>query len=120
MLARRGSSPMSRVATYTGIDRTTLTRLADRLVEAGLTERVPEPKDRRQVLLALTPRGAEVHRQALALSFEVNRRFGAALSEKRLRLMSRDLEKILRRMSPDEALIKDILNLWTPQGVDTA
>ena len=82
-----------------------------------------DPSPRRWILLGFLTTAmffCYVHRQALARSFEVNRRFGAGLPEKRARAMSRDLEKILRRVSPDQELVRDLLNLWAPQGADTA
>lgn len=41
----------------TGIDRTTLSGLIDRLEKQGLVTRLPHPCDRRACLVALTPEG---------------------------------------------------------------
>lgn len=43
-----------------GLDRSFVSRLADRLTDAGLLRREPDPRDRRATLLALTAEGEQV------------------------------------------------------------
>jgi DNA-binding MarR family transcriptional regulator len=43
-----------------GIDRSGTSRYADRLQQAGLLERQPDPADRRMSLISLTPEGARL------------------------------------------------------------
>jgi DNA-binding MarR family transcriptional regulator len=43
-----------------GLDKSTLSRTVDGLVNIGLLERAPHPNDRRFNLLSLTPKGREV------------------------------------------------------------
>ncbi len=43
-----------------GLDKSTLSRTVDGLVNIGLLERIPHPTDRRFNLLLLTPKGQEV------------------------------------------------------------
>ena len=54
-LARTGPVTVARLARHVGIDRSGTSRYADRLQEAGLLERRPDPADRRMSLLCLTP-----------------------------------------------------------------
>jgi DNA-binding MarR family transcriptional regulator len=58
VLHERGPQPAARLAGALGIAPSTLTRLADRLILAGVVERLGDPGDRRVVLLAATRRGA--------------------------------------------------------------
>ena len=49
-----GATPMNNLAEKTLRDRTTVTRLIDRLVAKGLVQRVDAPKDRRLVVIEAT------------------------------------------------------------------
>jgi DNA-binding MarR family transcriptional regulator len=62
-LARTGPVTVARLAQHVGIDRSGTSRYADRLQEAGLLERRPDPADRRMSLLCLTPEGARLGSQ---------------------------------------------------------
>jgi MarR family transcriptional regulator, lower aerobic nicotinate degradation pathway regulator len=57
MIDVRGPSPQADVARHLLVTAPVITRLASALVEAGLVERGRDPKDRRTVLLSLTPAG---------------------------------------------------------------
>ena len=56
-LARIGPQTAARLADEVGIDRSGASRYADRLENAGLLERSPDPSDGRATLLSLTPKG---------------------------------------------------------------
>jgi DNA-binding MarR family transcriptional regulator len=59
-LARTGPLTVARLAEHIGIDRSGTSRYADRLQQAGLLERQPDPADRRTSLIRLTAEGARV------------------------------------------------------------
>ncbi|MGW3040949.1 MarR family winged helix-turn-helix transcriptional regulator [Kitasatospora sp. NPDC001159] len=61
-LARTGPCSAADLGRETGLDRTTVTRRADRLEEAGLLRREADPGDRRATLLVLTDAGQGVVR----------------------------------------------------------
>src|ERR687894_2874686 len=67
------------LANRLGIDRTVMTYLIDDLVEAGLVERQPNPRDRRQRLIVATPRGREAVAALCAQVAEAESRLLAAL-----------------------------------------
>ncbi|MFD8749724.1 MarR family winged helix-turn-helix transcriptional regulator [Kitasatospora sp. NPDC059577] len=72
-LARTGSCSAADLGREIGLDRTTVTRRADRLERAGLLQRRPDPADGRATLLALTDDGRAVigaTRQRLATGIE--------------------------------------------------
>lgn len=52
--------PMGEVATRLHCDPSNVTGIVDRLEDAGLVERRPDPADRRRRMLATTPRGEAV------------------------------------------------------------
>ncbi|MFB7912282.1 MarR family winged helix-turn-helix transcriptional regulator [Kitasatospora sp. NPDC056076] len=72
-LARTGACSAADLGREIGLDRTTVTRRADRLEEAGLLRREADPGDRRATLLVLTDRGqgaVRATRQRLAARIE--------------------------------------------------
>jgi|KBSMisStaDraftv2_1062788.scaffolds.fasta_scaffold87642_4 DNA-binding MarR family transcriptional regulator len=65
VISRLSGCTMNELAEFTTIDRTTLTRTADQLIEAGLVSRGGLPGDRRIVRLELTEKGEAAFEQAL-------------------------------------------------------
>ncbi|RAG82734.1 MarR family transcriptional regulator [Streptacidiphilus pinicola] len=92
-LARTGSCSAADLGREIGLDRTTVTRRADRLQQAGLLHRTPDPADARATLLALTAAGEETVR--------ATRRRLAARIETSLSAWpeadARDFSRLLRR-----------------------
>ncbi|WP_405008848.1 MarR family transcriptional regulator [Kitasatospora purpeofusca] len=74
-LARTGPLSAADLGREIGLDRTTVTRRADRLERTGLLERRPDPADGRATLLALTDDGhatVAVTRRRLAADIETS------------------------------------------------
>ena len=82
-LASRGSQRLADLATSLGVDRSTATRMCDRLVRKGLVHRRRMREDRRGVRVSLSIDGAELVR-------EVSRRRSA------------EIAKIVRRMPKEQ------------------
>jgi len=83
--------------------KSTITRLVDRLEEAGLVLRTPDPDDRRAQRVLLTERGATVRADAIALhNAAVERRMGL-LSAEEQRELGVLLEKLRSGLSTDLA-----------------
>jgi DNA-binding MarR family transcriptional regulator len=59
VLHRDGPQRVSALATALGLDRTTVTRHLDDLAARGLVERRPDERDRRALMVSLTPVAAE-------------------------------------------------------------
>jgi DNA-binding MarR family transcriptional regulator len=57
LLSELGAARVRDVAHRVGVHPSTLSRTADRLVEAGFVRRAENPASRRETLLALTPPG---------------------------------------------------------------
>src|SRR2546428_778881 len=72
-----------------------LTRLIDRMEEAGLVQRLARPGDRRSLHIALADAGAEKYRQALPIHLEtVRRHFAAYIQDNEAMAMESALERI--------------------------
>ncbi|MGB9224469.1 MarR family transcriptional regulator [Mycobacterium sp.] len=63
ILSNRGPVNLATLATLLGVQPSATGRMVDRLVSAGLIDRLPHPTSRRELLAALTKRGQDVVRQ---------------------------------------------------------
>jgi DNA-binding MarR family transcriptional regulator len=63
LLADGASHPMSELAEFALLPAPTLTRLVDRMVADNLAYRKADPRDRRRVLVHITPRGRALQRR---------------------------------------------------------
>jgi DNA-binding MarR family transcriptional regulator len=72
-----------------------LTRLVDRMVEAGLVDRLARPGDRRSLHIALTGAGTEKYRRALPIHLDaVKRHFAAYIQDSEAGSVASALERI--------------------------
>ena len=71
VLKEHGSSPMNRFCPETMLSQPTITGIVDKLEQRGLAERVRSKEDRREVLIAITPKGSA----AYAKGEEIHTRF---------------------------------------------
>src|SRR3954464_4522653 len=85
IIRRIGACTMKELALYSTIDRTTLTRAVDQLVEQGLVERTIPSRDRRKVNLALSPEGEAAYSQAVPLLLAGNAELLAGFGEDQVR-----------------------------------
>ena len=66
ILSNRGAINLATLAGLLGVQPSATGRMVDRLVAAGLIDRLPHPTSRRELLAALTKRGREVVRRVTA------------------------------------------------------
>jgi DNA-binding MarR family transcriptional regulator len=72
-----------------------MTNRLERLTAAGLVRRVPDPRDGRSVLVALTPRGRRVVDEAVAAHAESQHRWLASLSPAERQSLAGMLRRLL-------------------------
>ncbi|MED1795904.1 MarR family winged helix-turn-helix transcriptional regulator [Brevibacillus nitrificans] len=65
-LQKRPNIALNELADLLSMDTSTLSRQVHHLVETGMVNRLPDPKDRRYVVLSLTAQGEEQHAQIAA------------------------------------------------------
>lgn len=118
VLARFGRSSMTEVANYTAMDRTTLTRVADHLVRSGYVDRTGSERDRRQVLLDLTPEGRQIHRPAVQALLAYNSRALDGLTEEALRSTARTLMAVVDNVASNRAARDAILEVGRVRSPD--
>ena len=110
VLNRFGACTMTELSHFTAIDRTTLTRIADQLVAAGQVERQTSARDRRQVLLDLTPPGLAIYLKALAIVFEFNGRILDGIPDDAHRATARTLKRVVENLAPDTLARESIIH----------
>ncbi len=91
-----------------------MTNRLERLTAMGLVERIPDPKDRRSVLVALTPAGRRVVDEALTAHVENEHRLLASLSEGERRTLARLLRKLLLGFEDERQLSAPIDSVPLP------
>jgi MarR family transcriptional regulator for hemolysin len=107
LIRRMPGCAMSDVALHTAVDRTTLTRVVDRLEEHGLVERRAARHDRRQASLEVTARGRAVCDRAERLVAEDDARLLARLAPGEMARAVRVLEELAGALAGDRA--RDVL-----------
>ena len=81
----------------------TLTNRLDRLERKGLAARVPNPNDRRSVVVELTPKGRELVDEAVTVHVERERELLAPLSERELDTLNRLASRLLAHLAASAA-----------------
>ena len=103
-LRRQGPPYRLRPSDFSGAPMLTssgTTKRLDRLEQAGLITREPDPQDRRGILITLTPAGLELIDGLTAAHLENERRILAALSDAEQRRLADLLRKLQLGLPPD-------------------
>ncbi|MBI4813482.1 MAG: MarR family transcriptional regulator [Methanobacterium sp.] len=98
ILNKHGDLPMSEIGRKVHISKSNMTSLIDKLVENGLTERLPDQNDRRVINISITNKGKDILRDWRKYSNNEIKKSLSVLSEE-------DLEKFYVSVEN----IKDIL-----------
>jgi DNA-binding MarR family transcriptional regulator len=80
-LESHGVTNLNRLARVLDVNASSAVRMIDRLLAAGLVTRKENPRNRRQVLLEVTPAGAEIVRRVVARRRREITRIVAAIPE---------------------------------------
>ncbi len=91
-----GRLRMSELAGRALLDKSSLTRVVDRMCAAGLVVREPDPEDGRGVVAVLTPEGRARFRAAAAVHLRgVQRRFARHLTDTDVAALARAFGKLV-------------------------
>jgi DNA-binding MarR family transcriptional regulator len=107
---RLGGCLMSELSEFTTVDRTTLTRTVDQLVDMNLVARCTTPDDRRLVRVELTEHGRAVFAASIERLGEHNEHILAGLSPEEMRTLRALLQRILRNIVKDDGLFRQVVN----------
>lgn len=87
--------PIIEVAKRTGLAKTTLTSMLERMDEKGFLKRVPDSKDRRILRIFLTAKAQRLSDQYNKVSDEMSQIFYKGFSDEEIVAFENTLEKIL-------------------------
>jgi DNA-binding MarR family transcriptional regulator len=88
---RRSAGDLAR---YADLSSGAMTNRLDQLERAGLVRRLPDPDDRRGVLVELTPKGRRIHQETIGVQAQKEALLAEALTERE----KVQLNELLRRV----------------------
>lgn len=96
----RNEQPLSQseLAQELGVESATVVPLINRLVEAGLVERVLTERDKRKRLLVATPKGIELYHQVKAVADELREEILTAITPEEQEITQRVLTRLLHEV----------------------
>ena len=116
VISRLSGCTMNELAEFTTIDRTTLTRTADQLIEAGLVARSGRPGDRRIVQLEMTPAGETAFEAALVEMRRFNREALEGVSAKDQDHLRETMRAVIANITGSEDRADAIAEMRRGQG----
>ncbi|MBS0410426.1 MAG: winged helix-turn-helix transcriptional regulator [Proteobacteria bacterium] len=109
VIRRLEGCTMKDLARLTAIDRTTLTRSVDQLVQQGLVERSTPAGDRRKVQMCLSPAGLAFHTEALKVVADFNRRALDGVPRKDQVKMLGILNRVIHNLTGDTSAAQELI-----------
>ncbi|EJG2385027.1 MarR family winged helix-turn-helix transcriptional regulator [Kluyvera ascorbata] len=96
----RNEQPLSQseLAQELGVESATVVPLINRLVEAGLVERVLTERDKRKRLLVATPKGLELYHQVKAVADELREEILTVITPEEQEITQRVLTRLLHEV----------------------
>ena len=102
VLWERDNIPISELSKQTGLAKTTLTSMLDRLEGSGHIERTPDPTDRRTVRIRLTENARALRPKYDEVSDQMNEIFYGGFSDDEVFAFEKALGKILENLIEKE------------------
>ena len=93
---------VSELSGESGISPSTITGILDRLVDKGWLERVPDPDDRRGILMKITPEASVLMQRMMTMLNEDLETVLNVLPEGRLQELLEDIQMILDYLEHDK------------------
>lgn len=102
VLWQEDNLPIVELAARTGLAKTTLTGMLDRMESLGHIERRYDSEDRRQIRIRLTKSARRLEKKYRQVSDEMSRLFYKGFSEKEILELDSQLEKVLKNLEEEE------------------
>ncbi len=102
VLWEKDSIPISELARKTGLAKTTLTSMLDRMEQRELIERVYSPTDRRTVKIQLTEKALGLREHYEQVSDEMNQIFYKGFRDEEIFALETGLRKVLANLTEKE------------------
>ena len=101
ILWQEDNLPIVELSRRTGLAKTTLTGMLDRMEEKGILERRFDKKDRRQVRIVLSDKARELNDKYNHVSDAMNERFYRGFTDSEIKQFEETLERILRNLTQE-------------------
>lgn len=95
--------PIVELAKRTGLAKTTLTGMLDRLESQGHVARCYDARDRRQIRIRLTPQARKLEQKYQEVSDDMSRLFYRGFTDEEILALDNGLERILRNLETEES-----------------
>lgn len=102
--ARHEANTPAALAALNGLDISTMSRMIDRLEKKGLLTRAHSTKDRRQVLVRITPKGRAIVRKGLPVAQRVALRAWRGVTEREKEALRSLVQKILANLGHTQGM----------------
>ena len=103
VLWQEDNLPIIELSKRTGLAKTTLTSMLDRMEERDFLKRVPDSHDRRQLRIVLTPKARALNDRYNEVSDEMSRIFYEGFSDEEIEGFEKYLDKILQNLTKQES-----------------
>ena len=103
VLWREDGLSINALAQRTKLGKSTLTSMLDRLEQAGMLERTPDPGDRRKTLIRRTMKDRALERLYVEVSEEMTRIWYRGFTGPQIERLEQDLQRILDNLIDFEA-----------------
>ena len=97
--------PIVELSRKTGLAKTTLTSMLDRMESANLILRIADPSDRRQIRISLTEEARELSGEYNKISHIMNEFYYAGFSDDEIVAFENTLQRILFNLNEKERMI---------------
>lgn len=104
VLWQEDNIPIIELSHKTGLAKTTLTSMLDRMEAAGLIMRVPSPSDRRQIHIVLTDNARALSGRYDEISEQMNEVFYHGFTEEEVRKFETTLRRVLKNLCDKEEM----------------
>ena len=94
--------PIVELSRRTGLAKTTLTGMLDRMEALGHVSRCYDPEDRRQIRIRLTEQARQFEKKYTEVSDEMSRLFYKGFSDEEILRLDADLERVLKNLEQEE------------------
>ena len=102
VLWQEDNLPIVELAKRTGLAKTTLTGMLDRMESQGHVVRCCDTKDRRQIRIRLTEQAQKLEEKYGQVSDEMSRLFYRGFADEEIKALESGLERILRNLEAEE------------------
>ncbi len=98
VLWERGKLTITEIGRSTSLAKTTLTGMLDRMEEAGLVEREPDRRNRRQIFVSLTEKAKGLRERYDQVSSRMNELFYQGFTEAEVDAFEQKLRRIIENL----------------------